>query len=87
MHLSPEGLELRGDDEVIAFFNEHCEMNTVALYSKSGMVMGDITAITNDNRFVLDVDVPGMDEFYSAKFSTVMVKAEDDGAYHLTITG
>lgn len=85
MHLSPDGLLLHGDEEVLAFFNDHCEMNTVALYAKGGVVMGDITGITNDNRFVLDVDVPGMDEFYSAKFSTVMVKVPEAGVYHFTI--
>lgn len=85
MHLSLEGLELHGAKEVITFFEDHCEMNVVELYSKSGMVMGDITAITNDNRFVLDVDVPGTDEFYSAQFSTVLVKTETDKHYRLII--
>ncbi len=64
---------LLGADEVIKFFTDNCEINNI-VYCHGEYVVGDITAITNDDRFVIDVDIPtGGVELYSRQFKDVTV--------------
>ncbi len=66
---------LLGAEEVIGFFQEACEERGVIVYCQGNYVIGDITAITKDNRFVIDVDMPIVTgcELYSAQFKDVTV--------------
>lgn len=70
-----ENSVLLGADEVISFFRKACEENPIIVLYQGEYVIGDITAITKDNRFVLDVDIPGNKffELYSKQFKDVTV--------------
>lgn len=84
MHLSPEGLELE-TGEAVDFFGDHIETSTIALYDANGKLVGDIIAITHDNRFVLsvDADIPTGCDVISRPFQSIRVQAV--AAAHYTV--
>lgn len=85
MNITTTGVEL-DSEELIRFFQDHCETaSAITLYDRNGLVMGAVTAITNDDRMVLDVDIPASDFLFSNIFRTVRVVADSDREYHLTI--
>lgn len=84
MNITTNGVELN-DEELIQFFSDHCEVSTIVLHDSVGMVVGDVIAITNDNRLVLDIDLPVTCNLFSDKFCNVRVVVCGENNYILTI--
>ena len=82
---------LVGAGEIIQFFQNNHEGDDIVL-CQGERVIGDITAITSDDRFVLDLDMyhdagigEGGVELYSAKFKEVTMTRIDNGTIELRI--
>ena len=71
-------------DEFNKFFQDHCETKLFEFY-KGDLVVGSITGTTNDNRFVLNVDIAAGAELYSEKFGYVKVTRADSGGYDVRL--
>lgn len=83
MDIIDNGVELDAE-EVIQFFEDHHEADDFVYYI-GDTVVGDITAITSDDRLVLDVDIPAATELYSPKYKVLAVTVDLDGNYIVKI--
>lgn len=72
MNIIRNGVEL-SSEEFIRFFQDHCEEVGRMVYYHGDTVVGDITAITGENRLVIDVDIPASVPLFSTQFSIVKV--------------
>ena len=83
MNIIDNGVELTAE-EFVQFHRDHCEEIERMVYCHGDYVVGDITAVTNDNRLVIDVDMPADVPLYSTQYSVVKV-VRDEGRYAVSI--
>ena len=59
------------------FYEDNCETSIIDFYDSAGYVVGSITAITQHDQFVLDVDIPADAILMSEPMGNVKVTRED----------